>query len=398
MQAPQNVLHSEGTRSCDEVLWRPSKFVSFRDKTGACSVYIDSFSIEKLLHRDCRALIMWQGISGHDNIVERFRQTLAAGRLASTYLFVGPPGIGKRRFALELAHALLCTEVPETALAPCGHCESCRMFAAGNHPDLQVEGLPQDKATLPIELFIGDREHRNQVGLCHQLSMKPFFGRRRVAIVDDADRFSIPSANCLLKTLEEPPPSALLILIGTSLGRQLPTIRSRSQIVQFQPLPNETIADILLGTGVVTDRTHASRVAEFSEGSVERATRLIHPELWEFRSQLISALRATRLDGVRLMRSVQSFVDEAGKEAARRRDRLRIVLGFAIELYRSNFRKNAEFNGSASIASLDACLTALEQIDRNANQGLVIQSWSETLTDIANSRALGIYQLERPAH
>ncbi len=135
---------------------------------------------------------MWQGISGHDNIVERFRQTLAAGRLASTYLFVGPPGVGKRRLALELAHALLCTEAPETTLAPCGHCESCRMFAAGNHPDLQVEGLPEDKATLPIELFIGDREHRNQVGLCHQLSMKPFFGRRRVAIVDDADHFSIP--------------------------------------------------------------------------------------------------------------------------------------------------------------------------------------------------------------
>ncbi len=341
---------------------------------------------------------MWQGISGHDAIVERFRQTLAAGRLASTYLFVGPPGIGKRRFALELARTLLCTEEPETNLAPCGLCESCRMFAAGNHPDLQVEGLPEDKATLPIELFIGDREHRNQVGLCHQLSMKPFFGRRRVAIVDDADHFSIPSANCLLKTLEEPPPSALLILIGTSLGRQLPTIRSRSQIVQFQPLPNETIADILLTTGVLTDRTHASRVAELSEGSIEQATQLIDPELWEFRGQLISALRTSRIDGVRLMRSVQSFVDEAGKEAARRRDRLRTVLGFAIELYRGGFRENAERNGPATIACLDACLTALEQVDRNANQGLVIQSWSETLANIANQGVFGANQLARPAY
>jgi DNA polymerase III subunit delta' len=342
--------------------------------------------------------IMWQGISGHDAIVERFRQTLAAGRLASTYLFVGPPGVGKRRFALELAHALLCTEAPETALAPCGKCESCRMFAAGNHPDLQVEGLPEDKATLPIELFIGDREHRNQVGLCHQLSMKPFFGRRRVAIVDDADYFSIPSANCLLKTLEEPPPSALLILIGTSLGRQLPTIRSRSQIVQFQPLPIGTITDILLTTGILTDPTHASRVAELSEGSVEQAMKLIDPELWEFRAQLNATLRTTRLDGVRLMRSVQSFIDEAGKEAARRRDRLRTVLGFAIELYRGNFRENPERNGIATVAALDACLTALEQVDRNGNQGLIIQCWSETLANIANQGVIGAHQSTSPAY
>ena len=89
---------------------------------------------------------MWRGIFGHDEIVERFRQTLAAGRLASTYLFVGPPGIGKRRFAMELARSLLCTESPDAALEPCGQCDSCRLFAAGNHPDLEVVGLPPDKS------------------------------------------------------------------------------------------------------------------------------------------------------------------------------------------------------------------------------------------------------------
>ena len=189
---------------------------------------------------------MWQGIVGHDDVVERFRRTLESGRLASTYLFVGPPGVGKRRFALELAHSLLCTEAAEAKLEPCGRCESCQMFVAGNHPDLDVVELPKDKATLPIELFIGDSEHRNQAGLCHRLGMRPFFGRRKVAIVDDADHFGIPSANCLLKTLEEPPASALLILIGTSPSRQLPTIRSRSQVVRFGPLEAETIAKILL--------------------------------------------------------------------------------------------------------------------------------------------------------
>jgi DNA polymerase-3 subunit delta' len=242
---------------------------------------------------------MWQGIYGHDEILDRFRQTLRAGRLASTYLFVGPPGIGKRRIALELAHSLLCTDASEADLNPCGNCESCRLFAAGSHPDLDVMGLPADKTTLPIELFIGDREHRNQEGLCHRLGMRPFFGRRKVAIVDDADHFSIASANCLLKTLEEPPPSALLILIGTSPSRQLPTIRSRSQVVRFSPLARETVADLMVATGVVSDLAFAEQVAELSEGSLEKAKQLADRDLWDFRTQLLAAVASKRIDTVR---------------------------------------------------------------------------------------------------
>ena len=320
---------------------------------------------------------MWQGIVGHDDVVEQFRRTLAAGRLASTYLFVGPPGVGKRRFAIELAHALLCTEVPEERLDPCGQCESCHIFAAGNHPDWEVVGLPPDKAMLPIELFIGDKEHRNQEGLCHRLGLRPFFGRRKVAIVDDADHFSIPSANCLLKTLEEPPPSALLILIGTSPSRQLPTIRSRSQVVRFQPLASETVAQILLDSGAVAGRDLALQVAALSAGSVERAMQLADPALWGFRDQVCASLSAARFDGVRLMRQVQAFVDEAGKESSQKRDRLRIVIGFAVEFYRSLMRN--ELAPNSALPALDACLTALEQIDRNANVGLVIQTWCESL-------------------
>src|SRR3954471_21453307 len=220
---------------------------------------------------------MWRGILGHDEVVDQFRRTLAAGRLASTYLFVGPPGVGKRLFAKELAHSLLCTESDEAALEPCGKCESCRMFAAGNHPDLELIGLPADKATLPIDLFIGDREHRNQEGFCYRIGLLPLFGRRKVASIDDADHFGIPSANCLLKTLEEPPPSAMLILIGTSPSRQLPTIRSRSQVVRFRGLEVETVANILVESGAVAERELAVRAAELSEGSVERALQLADP-------------------------------------------------------------------------------------------------------------------------
>jgi DNA polymerase III subunit delta' len=329
---------------------------------------------------------MWRGILGHDDIVERFRRTLSSGRLASTYLFVGPPGVGKRRFAIELAHALQCMESPESTLEPCGKCESCRMFAAGNHPDLEVIGLPPDKSTLPIALFIGDDEHRNKQGLCHDISLKPYFGRRKIAIVDDADHFSIPSANCLLKTLEEPPPSALLILIGTSPARQLPTIRSRSQVVRFAPLEQQTVERILVDAGLIPDAAQAARAAELSDGSIERAMQVADPALGQFREQLLGDLRSQAFQSVPLARSIQAFVDEAGKEASQRRDRLRVIIDFAIHHFRGLLREPAT-NTEPAVQALDACLEALVQIDRNANLATVIQYWCEQLAAARSGKA-----------
>ncbi len=177
--------------------------------------------------------MVWQGIEGHDAIADRFRTALTHGRLASTFLFVGPAGIGKRTFALKLAQSLLCQAVPAEQLAPCGTCDSCIQVLAGTHPDLHLVCKPADKGFIPLAAFIGDDDHRMREGLCHAIALKPFMGGRRIAIIDDADYLNEEGANSLLKTLEEPPPRSVLILIATSLERQLPTIRSRCQTVRF---------------------------------------------------------------------------------------------------------------------------------------------------------------------
>ncbi|MFZ5830891.1 MAG: DNA polymerase III subunit delta' [Planctomycetota bacterium] len=342
----------------------------------------------------------WHGVLGHDEVRERFRRAIRRGRLASSFLFVGPPGIGKRRFAIRLAQALLCQTRPEAELDPCGRCPGCVQVKAGTHPDLAVVEKPADKSFIPVDLLIGDREHRRREGLLHHLALKPQAGGRKVAILDDADHLNAEGANCLLKTLEEPPPRSLLILIGTSPARQLPTIRSRCQLVSFQPLPAEAVRSILQSTGEMTEPAQLERLAAHSGGSVGRALELADPDLWAFREVMLGGLSEPRLQSLPLAEQVSQFVDAAGKEAPPRRARLRQVLGFAAEFYRCQLRalcgaledvdpeliaivrrSIAQGGADADQAGrrLERCLQAADDIDRNANQTTLIETWLDGL-------------------
>lgn len=345
----------------------------------------------------------WQGILGHDGVVEQFRRALERERLASTFLFVGPEGVGKRTFALKLAQSLLCQTRPEESLDPCGTCPSCQQVQAGTHPDIAVVAKPPEKSFLPLDLLIGDPEHRMREGLCHSIALKPFMGGRRIAVIDDADYLNAEGANCLLKTLEEPPPRSVLILIGTTPAKQLPTIRSRSQVIRFRPLSAQQVAEILTVQGLVRDGAEAERLASHSDGSVQRALQQADAALWSFRDELLQRLAAPKLDAVGLAQSLQEFVDAAGKEAAARRRRMRQVIEQSAEFYRQLLQSltGATANGDPEVralvaraashwqgrleavaACLDRSLEALEQVDRNANPATLLESWLHDLAKL----------------
>src|SRR5262249_16407934 len=154
-------------------------------------------------------------------------------------------------------------------------------------------------------------------------ALKPFMGGRKIAIIDDADALGDECANALLKTLEEPPPRSVLILIGTSPDKQLPTIRSRCQTIRFGPLETETVARILVSSGLVADEAEARRAAEFSAGSIMRAIELADDDLWTFRQALLRSLAGGTFDSVSLAREMVAFVEAAGKDAPPRRARAR---------------------------------------------------------------------------
>lgn len=155
----------------------------------------------------------------------------AAGRLGHALLLVGPSGLGKAAFAQALAGALLC-ESPAPDGSACGRCRACHLLSVGNHPDLERVVPEEVGKAIKVEAV---RDWCVRSGLTAQL------GGRKVAIVDPADAMNVSAANSLLKTLEEPTPDTVQLLVTSAPHRLPATIRSRCQRVEFSP-PQEDAA------------------------------------------------------------------------------------------------------------------------------------------------------------
>ncbi len=268
----------------------------------------------------------WHSVRGHDQVVESFRNSLRQGRFPHALLFVGPDGIGKRTFARKLAQALLCETRPNTELDPCEVCPGCLQVEGATHPDFIEAAKPEDKHELPISVI---RD------LCDQFGLKPSRGGRKVAILDDADDLNEEASNAFLKTLEEPPPNALLILIGTSPELQLETIVSRCQVVRFDPLADSEIADLLIEKGIAQDADDAARLAALGEGSVSRAIGLADAELERFRRSLIDEVAGEHgFDPPALAHRVHANIKQAGKESVDQRRRASLLIGELARFFR----------------------------------------------------------------
>ncbi|OGO08543.1 MAG: hypothetical protein A2Y61_00080 [Chloroflexi bacterium RBG_13_60_13] len=176
---------------------------------------------------------MWQ-VLGQPKVIRLLERSIQAGSLPHAHAFVGPPHVGKLTLAVNLAQAVNCGSDG----APCGDCSPCRRIAAGKHADVQILDLlsPEVKG-------IGIDQIRD---LQNATFLPPYEGRSKVFILDNADLLSHEAANCLLKTLEEPPPTVHLILLTASRSRLLPTVLSRCQEVALRPVPLNTARDILV--------------------------------------------------------------------------------------------------------------------------------------------------------
>ena len=181
-------------------------------------------------------------VIGQERAISVLRRSISMGRVAHAYLFSGIEGCGKKKSALAFVQAVFCGR--EEA---CGVCPSCKKLASGQHPDLHI--LEPDGAFIKIDQI---RE------LQKELSYRPFEAPKKACIIDGADRLNLSSGNALLKTLEEPPGEALMILIAPERSAVLQTILSRCQALSFQPLSARLIEERLLRDRFPAD---AARVA-----------------------------------------------------------------------------------------------------------------------------------------
>jgi DNA polymerase-3 subunit delta' len=312
---------------------------------------------------------------GHEWAVEMLHQHAARGDVRHAYLFCGPPGLGRRTLALRLAQALNCTK-PIAAGIPCGTCRDCKQIEAMQHPDMNVIQAETEGGTLKVDQV---REVQ------HSLSLKPYQSKYRVALFLRFQEANDNAANALLKTLEEAPAHAILLLTADTPEQLLPTIVSRCEILRLRALPVSAIEADLLAHGV--DEERARLLAHISGGRPGYARKLIDDiTLLEKREERLDDLQ-TLLPAPRVEKF--SYAEKLSKDKDVMRQTILIWLSYwrdvmlrvaQAETPLINIDRNMEIEFLAGRLDLSTARrvvgdleSALEKMDRNVNSRLLAE-------------------------
>ena len=218
----------------------------------------------------------FRGILGHDRQKLMLSSLVEKEKLPHALLFAGPRGVGKRTLAVELVKHLLCEH-----RSACGACRGCRHMATGTHPDFTL---------LPGETSIKIDELR---AIRREVYEPPFVGPVRVVVIDNAEVMTREAANALLKTLEEPPPSNVFILVSSG-EQEIPlTVRSRCMRIAFGPLPGDLVR-LYLETALNLDKAQADVLASLASGSIATGLFWMDQENFRMRERIADLVTGAR--------------------------------------------------------------------------------------------------------
>jgi len=312
---------------------------------------------------------------GHEWAVDMLKKHVVNGTTRHAYLFSGPPGLGRHTLALRFAQALNCT-TPVSAGIPCGTCRDCRQIEAMQHADLTIIQAEAEGGTLKVDQI---REARRT------LTLKPYQSKYRVSIFLCFQEANDSASNALLKTLEEAPSYAVLILTADNPEQLLPTIVSRCEVLRLRPLKIEEVQRGLETRGIENSR--AKLVAHISGGRFGYALRLVeNDDLLEKREErlndLLTLLPASRVEKFK-------YADQLSKD----KDAMRQTILFWLSYWRDvmlrtaqaesplvNVDRNVEIEDLASRMDLSSSRRVvsgledtLEKMDRNVNSRMLAE-------------------------
>ena len=312
---------------------------------------------------------------GHEWAVDMLKKHVVNRTARHAYLFAGPPGLGRRSLALRFAQALNC-QTPIDAGIPCGQCRNCKQIEAMQHPDLSVVQADSEGSTLKVDQI---RDARRS------LTLKPYIANYRVALFLRFQQANDNAANALLKTLEEAPSYAVLILTADNPEQLLPTIVSRCEVLRLRPLNIEAVQKELENRGLEVGQ--AKLIAHISGGRFGYALRLIENDsLLEKRDQrlndLLTLIPASRVEKF-------AYADKLAKDKESMRQVILIWLSYwrdvmlrtaQAESPLVNVDRNMEIENLADRMDLSSARrvvssleNTLEKMERNVNSRMLAE-------------------------
>ena len=315
---------------------------------------------------------MFKDIKGQTQAIKILQREIGTSSISGAYLFTGPAGVGKTLAALTFAKTLNCKE---EKMDSCDECSSCRKIEHHNHPDVRT--IVPENDSIKIEQI------RN---LKREISYKLYEGRKKVWIIEEADKFGLAAANSILKILEEPPPQTVLILISQTKEGLLPTILSRCEVIRFFPLPLQEIEKII-AQRLPQDSDKIHILARLAQGRVEEALCLIKEEnTLKMREELLNTLRKN-MNLEEIFRLAAQWGSYKGKELQRLFDiilfwfRDILILGQGGEKWLINDDKVEELAREKDKYCVKEIKRIMESIEKaryylrsNVNQKLVLES------------------------
>jgi DNA polymerase-3 subunit delta' len=247
----------------------------------------------------------FDSVIGHEEIISHLQNAVRLGKVSHAYIFGGEQGSGKKLLATLFAMTLQCEE---HGIEPCMKCPSCRKAMNKNHPD--IINVTHEKPN-----SIGIEEIREQ--LINDVAIRPYESPYKIYIVNDAQKLTLQAQNALLKTIEEPPAYAVILLLADNPDALLPTITSRCVILSLKPVGDRLVKDYLMDRMHIPDY-QAEVEASFAQGNIGKARQMAgSPEFHEMMGNALRLLKHSKtmevyelVDAIKAMASEKQNIQE----------------------------------------------------------------------------------------